>query len=75
MPSLRRVEIGDQIVLGKYSFRVGIIEVVRYKQDIKATGAKAGDVECILAPDEKRLPYNDKCDALWVRITNCRALR
>ena len=77
LSDLSEVRIGDTLTLGIYSFRVGIIEVTRYGRDIKSSGqtiAKKGDTECILAASSAMLPYEDKCQALWVRIKNCQPL-
>ena len=74
LSALRTVRVGDKISLGKYSFRVGVIEVTKHSQDVQVGGktiAKAGDVECVMAADEKTLPYGDKCNALWVRAAKC----
>jgi len=78
MSGLSTVNIGDTLAHGKYSFRVGIIEVSRYKKDVRSGGttyARAGDVICALAANRRTLPYEDDCDALWVRIVNCQPIR
>lgn len=75
---LSTVSIGDTLTHGKYSFRVGIIEVSRHKKDVRSGGttyARAGDVICVVAANRRALPYEDDCDALWVRITNCQPIR
>lgn len=75
---LSTVNIGDTLTHGKYSFRVGIIEVSRHKKDVRSGGttyARAGDVICVLAANRRALPYEDDCDALWVRIVNCQPIR
>lgn len=78
MSGLSTVNIGDTLTHGKYSFRVGIIEVSRHKKDVRSGGttyARAGDVICVVAANRRALPYDDDCDALWVRITNCQPIR
>ena len=78
MPGLSTVSIGDTLAHGKYSFHVGIIEVSRYKKDVRSGGttfARAGDVICVLAANRRALPFEDDCDALWVRIVNCQPIR
>ena len=77
-PSLSEVRLGDTLKQGNYSFKVGIIEVTKHTSDMRMgdkTLAKKGDIECVLAADRSKLPYDDKkCQALWVRIINCRPL-
>jgi hypothetical protein len=78
LPNLRQVKIGDVITYKGYSFRVGLIEVTKFFEDMKSgrqTIAKKGDVVCVLAADERSLPYEDRCKALWVRIAKCRPLQ
>jgi hypothetical protein len=78
LPNLRQVKIGDIISYKDYSFRVGLIEVTKFSEDMKSGGqtiAKKGDIVCVLAADERSLPYEDRCKALWVRIAKCRPLR
>jgi len=74
LTGLSEIRIGDTLKQGKYSFQVGIIEVTKYSRDIRAgnqTIAKKGETECVLAANREMLPYEDKCRAVWVRITNC----
>ncbi len=74
LPNLSQVSIGDTITLGKYTFKVGLIEVTKYLEDASWRGntiAKKGDIVCVVAADEKALPHEDDCEALWVRIPNC----
>ena len=75
---LRTISIGDTIKHEKYSFRVGIIKVSKFNQDASWGGktiAKKGDVVCVVAANEDALPSEKDCDALWLRINNCRPLR
>jgi hypothetical protein len=78
LPNLKQVELGDTITLKNYSFRVGVIEVTRVLEDMSWAGetiAKKGDIVCVLAADEKALPSDDDCEALWVHIPQCRPIR
>ncbi|MEE8113378.1 MAG: hypothetical protein V3T23_03390, partial [Nitrososphaerales archaeon] len=78
LPNLRQVKLGDTITLKDYSFRVGLIEVTRFLDDASWGGntiAKKGDIVCVLAADERALPSDDDCEALWVRIPKCRSVR
>lgn len=78
LPNLRQVKIGDVISYKDYSFRVGLIEVTRFSEDMKSGGqtiARKGDIVCVLAADERYLPYEDRCKALWVHIPKCRPLQ
>ena len=78
LPNLRLVKIGDVITYKGYSFRVGLIEVTKFTEDMKSgrqTIAKQGDVTCVLAADEQSLPYENRCKALWVLIAKCRPLQ
>jgi len=71
------VKLGDTVTAGGKSFRVGIIEVTKYNEDAKwgkEILARKGDVVCVLAPDEKSLPYDDDCEAIWVNAPGCRVL-
>ncbi len=74
----RTISIGDTITHEKYSFRVGIIKVSKFNQDTSWGGktiAKKGDIVCVVAANEDALPSEKDCDALWLRITNCRPLK
>ena len=78
LPNLRQVKIGDTISFKDYSFQVGLIEVTKFLEDVRSSGhtiAKKGDIVCVLAADEKSLPYKDRCKALWVRIAKCHPLQ
>lgn len=78
LPNLRQVMIGDVISYKNYSFRVGLIEVTKFLEDAKSGGqtiANKEDIVCVLAADERSLPYEDRCKALWVRIAKCRPLQ
>jgi len=78
LSGLSRVSIGDTVTHGKYSIRVGIIEVSRFNKDVRAgneTIVKKGDVICVFAENRDALPSDKDCDALWVRVANCRPLR
>ncbi len=78
LPNLRHVKIGDTISYKDYSFRVGLIKVTKFLEDARWSGqtiAKKGDIVCVLAADERSLPSEDRCKALWVRISKCRPLQ
>ncbi len=79
LSGLSIVNIGDTLIHGKYSIRVGLIEVSKFNKDIRGPGggtiAKKGDVVCVLAANRRALPSEDDCNALWVRIVNCRPLK
>lgn len=75
---LSTVSIGDTLTHGKYSIRVGLIQVSKFNKDLDLGGGmivKKGDVDCVLAASRRALPTEDDCDALWVRIVNCRPLK
>ena len=75
---LRTISIGDVINHEKYTFQVGVIQVSKFNQDASWGGetiAKKGDVVCVVAANEDALPSEKDCDALWLRITNCRPLK
>lgn len=72
------IGLGDTVSAGGKSFRVGIIEVNEYNEEVRIGNdiiARKGDVICILAPDEESLPYDNDCDALWVRARGCRVVQ
>ncbi len=73
------ISLGDEIRVGKYEFRVGLIQVTRFNEDLRGPGteviARRGDLVCVLAANERALPSKDDCDAIWVRVTNCLPLR
>lgn len=78
LTGLKTISIGDMIKCGKYSFRVGIIKVSKFNEDVTWGGetiAKKGDVVCVVAENEDALPSDKDCDALWLRIVNCRPLK
>ena len=78
LPNLQRVKLGDTISYKNYSFQVGIIEVTKTLQNMKSGGktiAQQGDVVCAVAASAKTLPYDDKCNALWVYIPKCRPIQ
>ena len=78
LTGLRTISIGDTIKHGKYSFRVGIIKVSKFNEDASWGGktiAKKGDVVCVVAANEDALPSDKDCDALWLRIVNCKPLK
>jgi hypothetical protein len=78
LTGLKTISIGDTIKHDKYSFRVGIIEVSKFNEDASWSGktiAKKGDVVCVVAGSEGTLPSDKDCDALWLRIANCRPLK
>lgn len=79
MPALKQVKLGDSVFVGKYSFKVGVIEAVTFSEELKTTTgvvlAQKGDTQCVLAPDEKSLPYDKKrCDEVWMFIAKCRVV-
>ena len=76
--NLGHVKLGDSISIGGKVLVVGLIEVTTYTEDIKSGGqviARKGDVVCVAAASEKTLPYNDKCNALWLHVEKCRVLK
>ncbi len=78
LPGLATISIGDKIIYKNYSLRVGIIEVSRFNQDATWAGstiAKKGDIVCVVASSRETLPSEKDCNALWLRIVNCRPLR
>lgn len=78
LTGLKTIRIGDVIRNDRYSFRVGIIQVARFNKDMSSEGSpgvKKGDVICLVAESEDALPSNKQCDALWLRIVNCRPLK
>lgn len=78
LSGISKVSIGDTVTHGKYSFRVGIIEVSKFDKEIRIGGetiAKKGDVVCVFAANRDALPSERDCDALWVRVVNCRPLK
>jgi len=78
LDGLNTISIGDTIKYDKYSFRVGIIKVSKFKEDATWGGetiAKKGDVVCVVAANEDALPSDKDCSALWLRIVNCRPLK
>jgi hypothetical protein len=78
LPDLRQVKIGDTISYKSYSFTVGLINVTKLFEDARWGGetiAKKGDIVCVLAADERSLPSEDRCKALWVYIPKCRPLQ
>ena len=79
MPSLKQVRLGDTVFVGKHSFKVGVIEAVSFSEDLKTSNGKVlaqkGETQCVLAADEKALPYEEKrCDALWMFVPKCRVI-
>jgi hypothetical protein len=74
LSDLKEISIGDVIMLGNYSIKVGIIQVTEYFKDMVWKGqvlAKAGDCQCVVAESYDKLPYEDDCDALWLQIKTC----
>ena len=56
-----------------------MIEAVSFSEDLKTNSGKVlaqkGDTQCVLAADEKALPYEEKrCDALWMFVPKCRVI-
>jgi hypothetical protein len=78
LTGLKTISIGDTINHDKYSFRVGIIKVSKFNEDATWDGktiVKKGDLVCVAAANEDALPSDKDCDALWLRIVNCRPLK
>ena len=78
LTGLRTISIGDTIKHGRYSFRVGIIEVSKMNEDARWGGetiAKKGDIVCVVAASGDTLPSDNACDALWLQIVNCQLLK
>ena len=74
LTGLKTISIGDTINHEEYSFKVGIIEVTKFNEDLSSDGetiAKKGEVVCVVAENEDALPSDKDCDALWLRIVNC----
>ena len=68
------VQVGDMVSAGDYSFRVGIIKIHQFNRDFVFGGetiARAGDIQCVLAEDERALPSDDDCEALWLYAPSC----
>lgn len=74
LSGLNTIKIGDIIKYEKYSFRVGIIEVSKVNDylNAKENVVQNSEVTCVVAENESALPYDEDCDALWLRIVNCR---
>ena len=79
LSGLYTISIGDTIKFDKYSFHVGIIKVSKFNEDLSWGGktiAEKGDVVCVVAANKDSLPNDDDdCDALWLRITNCKPIK
>ena len=79
MPNLKQARLGDTVFVGKYSFKVGVIEAITFSEDLKTTSgvvlAQKGDTQCVLAANEKSLPYDKKrCDEVWMFIPKCKVI-
>ena len=75
---LSRIKIGDTIKYGKYKFSVGIIQATKFYSEFAFGGevfARKGETVCVVAANNAALPSEDDCDALWLRIRDCRQLR
>ena len=74
LSGLKTIKIGDIIQHDTYSFRVGIIEVSKVNAyvDAKENGVQNSEVTCVVAENKDALPYDEDCDALWLRIIHCR---
>lgn len=76
---LKQARLGDTVFLGKFSFKLGVIESVVFTEDLRTKDGKVlvakGTTQCVLAESERSLPYDEKrCDGLWVFIPQCRVL-
>lgn len=73
-----KLSLGDTIRYEDHSFSIGVIEVTKYNKDFSWQGelmAKKGDVDCVVASHDSKLPHDDDCDAEWARIKPCLVLR
>ena len=76
---LKQARLGDSVFLGKFSFKIGVIESVTFAEDLRTKDGKVlvakGSTQCVLAENERALPYDEKrCDGLWVFIPQCRVI-
>jgi len=69
LPPLRRVRIGDEIKIGTYPFRVGVIKVSRTRGVLRPDRAGAEHIECVLVEKENLL--GNECGPLMVEINSC----
>ena len=76
---LKKARLGDSVFLGKHSFKAGVIEAITFTEDLRTKDGRVlaakGDTQCVLAADERALPYDEKrCDGMWVFIPKCRVV-
>ena len=68
------LSIGDTVSLEDESFKVGVIAVNEILEGVEVLGkalSTKGDVICMAASDESKLPSAEGCQALWLHIAKC----
>ena len=75
--NLGKISIGSSVEINDISFEVGVIKANKFHRDytpFNVDVAKKDEIICVVAEDSSKLPSEPDCDALWLRIRDCKII-
>ena len=75
--SVKELSLGDTVELSGERFKIGVIAVNEMLEDVEVLGrtiTAKGDVVCMAASDDSKLPSAEGCQSVWLHIAECGVL-